>query len=234
MTGPAEPSRSPLAPSPAPPSPPARPLVVGLTGGIGMGKSTVADMFRRAGVPVHDADASVHALYAKGGAAVEPVGEAFAGTVREGAVDRAALSEAVIGSPERMARLEAIVHPLVRAEEERFLADARERGDPFVVLDIPLLFETEADARVDTIVVVSAPEAVRRARVLARPGMSAGKLDAIVARQVPDRDKRERAHHIIDTGVGLEETERAVRGLVDRLGPRGAEPEGTGRTETQP
>ena len=180
-----------------------------------MGKSTVADMFRDLGVPVHDADASVHRLYAKGGAAVGPVGAAFPGAVRDGAIDRAALSPLVVGQPDAMKRLERIVHPLVRAEEKRFLAD--NASAPLVVLDIPLLFETGADARVDRTVVVSAPESVRRARVLLRPGMTADKLDAIIAKQVPDEAKRSRAHHIIDTGVTLDETRGQVAALVDEL-----------------
>lgn len=188
---------------------------MGLTGGIGMGKSTVASMFRDLGVPVHDADASVHRLYGLGGAAVEPVGAAFSGTVREGAIDRVALSGAVVGKPEAMRRLEAIVHPLVRAEEAAFLeanADA-----PLVVLDVPLLFETGGERRVDRVVVVSAPDAVRRARVLARPGMTAEKLDALIVRQVPDADKRARADHVVDTGTTLDATRAQVAALVTEL-----------------
>ena len=198
-----------------------RPFVLGLTGGIGMGKSTVAAMIRARGVPVHDADATVHALYAPGGAAVGPIGAAFPDAVRgaegERAVDRAALSAAVLGRPEAMARLEGIVHPLVRAAERDFLtahADA-----PLVVLDIPLLFETGADARVDAVAVVSAPEPVRRARVLARPGMTREKYAAIVARQTPEAERLARAHHVIDTGVALSGTEVAVDALLRRLAP---------------
>ena len=204
-----------------------RPLVVGLTGGIGMGKSTVAAMFERAGAPVHDADAVVHRLYATGGTAVEPIRAAFPGSIRNDAVDRAALSRAVLNDPEALARLEAIVHPLVRAEERAFLDAARESGEPVVVLDIPLLFETGAQSRVDRIVVVSTPDEVRRARVLARPGMTEAKLDAIIARQTPEADKRAGAHHIIDTGVSEDETEAAVRALVRLLR---AEVAGTGGT----
>ena len=181
-----------------------------------MGKSTVAGMFRDLGVPVHDADAAVHRLYGPGGAAVGPVGEAFPGTVgADGAIDRAALSAAVVGRPDAMKRLEAIVHPLVRAEEAAFLgahADA-----PLVVLDVPLLFETGGEARVDRVVVVSAPDHVRRQRVLARPGMTEAKLDALIARQVPDEAKRSRAHHIIDTGTTIEDTRAAVEALVREL-----------------
>ena len=197
-----------------------QPLVIGLTGGIGMGKSTVAAMFRDRGVPVHDADASVHRLYAPGGAAVGLVGEAFPGTVREGAVDRAMLGAAVVGNAEAMRRLEGIVHPLVRAEEDAFLARAEADGEPIALLDIPLLFETGGDGRVDRVIVVSAPEEIRRERVLARPGMTEEKLHVIVAKQTPDREKRLRAHHVIDTGTALEETRAAVDRLVDAL--RGA------------
>ena len=197
-------------------SAPRRPLIVGLTGGIGMGKSTVAAMFADLGAPVHDADAAVHRFYGPGGAAVGPIGAAFPGTVRDHAVDRAALSAAVVGQPDAMKRLEQIVHPLVRAEEETFLARAKEAGAPFVVLDIPLLFETGGNARVDETVVVSAPEAVRRARVLARPGMTEEKLDAIIARQMPDSEKRLRATHVIDTGATLGETRAAVERLATR------------------
>ena len=181
-----------------------------------MGKSTVAGMFRDLGVPVHDADAAVHRLYGPGGAAAGPVGTAFPGTVgADGAIDRAALSAAVVGEPEAMKRLEAIVHPLVRAEEERFLADNADA--PLVVLDIPLLFETGGDARVDRVVVVSAPDEVRRARVLARPGMTAAKLDALIVRQMSDEAKRSRAHHIIDTGTTLDATRTQVGALVREL-----------------
>lgn len=180
-----------------------------------MGKSTVASMFRDLGVPVHDADASVHRLYGPGGAAVGPVGAAFSGTVREGAIDRAALSAAVVGKPEAMRRLEAIVHPLVRAEEAAFLEANTDA--PLVVLDVPLLFETGGERRVDRVVVVSAPDAVRRARVLARPGMTAEKLDALIARQVPDADKRARADHVIDTATTLDATRAQVAALVTEL-----------------
>ena len=201
-------------------------LRLGLTGGIGMGKSTVAAMLREEGVPVHDADASVHALYAPGGAAVGRVGEAFPGTVRDGAVDRAALSAAVVGRPAAMERLEGIVHPLVREAERAFLAAHADA--PLVALDIPLLFETGAEARLDRVVVVSAPEPVRRARVLARPGMTAQTYEAIVARQVPDAEKRARANHVIDTGTSLDETRAAVAALVAGLRAEAAHDEAAG------
>ncbi|MCU0886774.1 MAG: dephospho-CoA kinase [Rubritepida sp.] len=187
----------------------------GLTGSIGMGKSTAARAFRRLGVPVFDADAAVHALQAKGGRAVRPIGAAFPGTVTGGAVDREALRRAVLGDPAALKRLEAIVHPLVRAEQRRFLARWRGRGARLVVLDIPLLFETRRPAReFDAVIVVSAPAAVQRARVLARPGMTESRLDAILARQMPDAEKRRRATHVIRTGLSRRHAEAAVRRLV--------------------
>ncbi|MFN3450495.1 MAG: dephospho-CoA kinase [Roseococcus sp.] len=189
--------------------------VWGLTGGIGMGKSTAARAFRRLGVPVFDADAAVHALQAKGGRAVRPIAAAFPGSVREGAVDREALRRAVLGDPAALGRLEAIVHPLVRREQARFLARWRGRGARLVVLDIPLLFETRADRRgLDAVLVVSAPAAVQRARVLARPGMTPQRLAAILARQMPDAEKRRRADHVIRTGLSRHHAQAAVRRLV--------------------
>jgi dephospho-CoA kinase len=200
--------------------------VWGLTGGIGMGKSTAARAFRRLGVPVFDADAAVHALQAKGGRAVRPIAAAFPGSVREGAVDREALRRAVLGDPAALGRLEAIVHPLVRREQERFLARWRGRGARLVVLDIPLLFETRARAAArragaprrgrefDAILVVSAPASVQRARVLARPGMTPQRLAAILARQMPDAEKRRRADHVIRTGLSRHHAQAAVRRLV--------------------
>ncbi len=187
----------------------------GLTGSIGMGKSTAARAFRRLGVPVFDADAAVHALQAKGGRAVRPIGAAFPGTVTGGAVDREALRRAVLGDPAALKRLEAIVHPLVRAEQRRFLARWRGRGARLVVLDIPLLFETRRPSReFDAVIVVSAPAAVQRARVLARRGMTESRLDAILARQMPDAEKRRRATHVIRTGLSRRHAEAAVRRLV--------------------
>jgi dephospho-CoA kinase len=191
--------------------------VLGLTGGIGMGKSTAAAVFRRLGVPVFDADATVHRLQARGGRAVRPIGEAFPGTVRDGRVDREALRKAVLGDPAALRRLERIVHPLVREEERRFLARARRRGARLVVLDIPLLFETGGERRVDQVVVVSAPPAVQRARVLARGGMTEERLAAILARQMPDALKRRRADHVIRTGLSRHHAQRAIRRLVRRL-----------------
>ncbi|GGK34509.1 dephospho-CoA kinase [Salinarimonas ramus] len=199
-------------------------FVLGLTGSIGMGKSATAAMFRAAGVPVHDADATVHALYA--GAAAAPIEAAFPGATRDGIVDRALLGPMVIGKPEAMARLEAIVHPLVTAEREAFLARARAAGASLAVLDVPLLFETGGERHCDAVCVVTAPADVQRARVLARPGMSPEKLDGILARQIPDAEKRRRAHFVVDTSCGFPSAERQVRdilrALAGRDGGRGA------------
>ncbi|QTL05211.1 dephospho-CoA kinase [Aquabacter sp. L1I39] len=189
--------------------------VLGLTGSIGMGKSATAGMFRAMGVPVHDADATVHDLYAK--EAVAPVEAAFPGVVKDGRVDRPALSQRVLGDADAMKRLEAIVHPLVRAREEAFLAKARAAGARLVVLDIPLLLETGSAGRVDAVAVVSAPEAVQKARVLARPGMSEERFALILAKQVPDAEKRRRAHFLIDTGRGFDAARHQVAGVVRAL-----------------
>ena len=191
--------------------------VVGLTGSIGMGKSTTAALFKAEGVPVYDADAAVHALYGKGGAAVAPVGEAFPGVVRDGAIDREALSAQVLGRPEALKTLEAIVHPLVNATRAEFFGAAAEKAADLVVLDIPLLFETGGDKRVDAVVVVTAPAEVQRARVMERPGMTAEKLTAILARQTPDDEKRRRAHFVIDTGHGLDSAREQVRQVIAAL-----------------
>ncbi|WP_122522517.1 dephospho-CoA kinase [Pannonibacter phragmitetus] len=188
---------------------------LGLTGSIAMGKSATAKMFAEAGVPVHDADAAVHALYA--GRAVPLIEAAFPGTTADGKVDRTRLGEAVLGKPEAIARLEAIIHPLVHEAEADFLARARAEGRRMVVLDIPLLFETGGERRMDAVVVVSAPAEVQRERALARPGMTVQRLDAILARQMPDADKRRRAHFIIETGSGLDPARRAVRSVIRAL-----------------
>jgi dephospho-CoA kinase len=177
-----------------------------------MGKSATAALFREAGVPVHDADAAVHALYA--GEAVPLVGAAFPGTVRDGAVDRTALGARVMNDAAAMAKLEAIVHPLVRAAEERFLAQARAGGRRMVVLDIPLLFETGGEGRCDAVVVVSAPAPVQKARVMARPGMTGERFAAILAKQLPDSQKRARAHVVIDTGRGFDAARRQVGDVI--------------------
>ncbi|MFY9291096.1 MAG: dephospho-CoA kinase [Methylorubrum rhodinum] len=201
-----------------------KPFVLGLTGSIGMGKSATAGMFSARGVPVHDSDAAVHALYGPGGAAAQAIGAAFPGTLTpEGGVDRPALREAVLGEPEQLRRLEGIVHPLVGAEARAFLA--RHAHAPLVVLDIPLLFETGGEARCDAVLVVTAPPEVQRARVLARPGMTGAALDAILAKQMPDAEKRARADHVIDTSRGLAAAEAEVERLIERLTASGPESE---------
>jgi dephospho-CoA kinase len=189
--------------------------VIGLTGSIGMGKSTTAKMFAEAGVPVHDADAAVHRLYA--GAAADPIDAAFPGVVVGGKVDRARLAKAVVERPEGLTRLEAIVHPLVRESELAFTERNRDTGRSLVVVDIPLLFETGAEDRVDVLVVVSASERIQRERVMARPGMTAEKFGALLARQVPDAEKRRRAHFVVDSGQGMEAAERRVAAILRAL-----------------
>lgn len=192
-------------------------LVVGLTGSIAMGKTETARMFARLGYPVFDADAAVHRLYDSGGAAVPLIERAFPGAVSEGKVDRARLSDIIAGDPQALARLEALVHPLVRRDQETFLNAAREAGHAFAVLDIPLLFETGRDRDVDAVVVASAPEAVQKARVLARPLMTLEKFAAILARQLPDSEKRRRADYVVDTSTGLEAAFEQVRAIADEL-----------------
>jgi len=187
-------------------------LVLGLTGSIGMGKSVTARLFAEAGVPVHDADATVHRLYA--GEAVPAIEAAFPGTTAAGGVDRDKLAAHVLDDKAAIARLEAIVHPLVRAAEERFLAEAAARGARVVVLDIPLLFETGGEKRVNAVVVVTAPPEVQRARALARPGMTEAKLAAILAKQMPDSEKRARAHFLVDSGRGMDSARTQVRGIL--------------------
>ena len=185
-------------------------LVLGLTGSLGMGKSTVAAMFARAGIPVFDADHSVHALYAKDGAAVAAVEAAFPGMTVDGAIDRVRLGRRVVGDAAAFARLESIVHPLVRTREDAFRVRAAGEGRRIVLLDLPLLFEIAADKRVDAVVVVSTTFACQRERVLARPGMNEERFAALLARQVPDAEKRARAHFVVDTGSTLAETEQQV------------------------
>jgi dephospho-CoA kinase len=187
-------------------------FVLGLTGSIGMGKSATAGLFREAGVPVHDADACVHALYAPGGAAVAPVAALFPGVVDgTGAIDRGRLRDAVIGDGAALARLEAAVHPLVRAAEADFLREVAE--EPLAVLDVPLLYETGGEGRCDAVAVVTAPAEVQRARVLARPGMTEEAFAAILAKQVPDAEKRRRADFLVDTSRGFP----AARARVDAI-----------------
>ncbi|MEG3168873.1 dephospho-CoA kinase [Sphingomonas sp. LB3N6] len=189
-------------------------MIIGLTGSIGMGKSTVAGMFADEGVPVFDADATVHRLQGAGGRLVPAIEAAFPGTTANGAVDRAKLGAAVFGNDAAIKRLEAIVHPAVGEERAAFLA---EHTGKRVVFDVPLLFETGGDQRVDSIVVVSAAPDVQRARVLARPGMTPEKFAAILARQTPDAEKRARAHHVIRTDTSIDETRAQVRAVLASL-----------------
>ena len=193
--------------------------IIGLTGGIGMGKSTVAAAFRRAGVPVFDADAAVHALQGRGGRAVRAIGEAFPGAVRDGAVDRAVLRAVAVPDPSAMRTLERILHPMVRAAERAFLARARRAGRRVAVLDVPLLLETGGERRVDLVVVASAPRAVQRARVRARRQMTDAQIDAIIARQMPDAEKRRRADAIIPTGLSRHHALRRLQRLMQELQP---------------
>ena len=190
-------------------------IILGLTGSIGMGKSTTAKMFADAGVPVSDADRMVHALYA--GAAVPHIEKAFPGTVSDGVVDRDKLAATVLGDPARLRELEAIVHPLVRAETDAFVERHRQAGAPLIVLDIPLLFEIGGMGRVDRILVVTAPADVQRERVLSRPGMTEEKFDAILAKQVPDAEKRRRADFVIDTSRGMDAAREDVLRIVAEL-----------------
>ncbi|ESY93145.1 dephospho-CoA kinase [Mesorhizobium australicum] len=190
-------------------------IVLGLTGSIGMGKSTTAGMFAEAGVPVHDSDETVHRLYA--GKAAPLVEAAFPGTTVHGSVDRAKLGARVLGDAASMKKLEAIVHPLVRADADAFLARHLDAGESLVVLDIPLLFETGGRGRVDKVVVVTAPAEVQRRRVLARPGMSEEKLASILAKQVPDAEKRRLADFVIDTGEGLDAARAAVASVIAEI-----------------
>jgi len=190
-------------------------FILGLTGSIGMGKSTTARFFMEEGVPVHDADAAVHALYE--GEAAPLIEKAFPGTTSGGKVDRQKLGEQVIGNPDAMKMLESIVHPLVRKQEQAFLTNARDSGARVAVLDIPLLYETGAEKRVDAVVVVTAPAEIQRRRVLERPGMTAEKLQAILAKQVPDAEKRRRADFIVDSGHGFESAHRQVRDIIAKI-----------------
>ena len=190
-------------------------IIIGLTGSIGMGKSTTSDMFKSLGVPVISSDETVHQLYSAEAAPL--IEAAFPGTAPDGVVDRQALSEKLMAVPAGFKRLEAIVHPLVRAREQRFLKEAAERNEPMVLLDTPLLFETGTTDRVDVIVVVSCAPEIQRQRVMARPGMTTEKFEAILARQTPDAEKRARADYVIDTGQGLDAARRQVTGIVAKL-----------------
>ncbi len=187
-------------------------LVLGLTGSLGMGKSTTARFFAEAGVPVHDADAAVHRLYESD--AVTPIEEAFPGTTSHGVVDREKLARYVLDDPAALKKLEAIVHPLVRREEDRFLAAAQAAGASIAVLDIPLLFETGGDKRVDAVVVVSSPRDIQRARAFERPGMTEEKFQALLAKQLPDPEKRRRADFVVDTSQGYDSARAQVHAIL--------------------
>ena len=187
-------------------------VVLGLTGSLGMGKSTTARFFAEAGVPVFDADAAVHRLYAGEAAAV--IEAAFPGTTGEHGVDRAKLAQGVVGDPAALARLEAIIHPLVRREELRFIAEASKAGAPVAVLDIPLLFETGRASLVDAVVVVSAPAEVQRARAFERPGMTEEKFRALLAKQMPDEEKRRRADFVVDSSGSYDSARAQVRAIL--------------------
>lgn len=197
-----------------------RPLMVGLTGSIGMGKSETAKMFARLGVPVYDADAAVARLYDVGGAAVPEIEKVFPGTTRDGRVDRAALRQRVVNDPAALKTLDSVVHPLVGAERNGFLEGAIAQGADIVVMDVPLLFETNGHTRMDAVVVVSAPAHIQRERVLARPGMSPELLDSILARQMPDEEKRAKAHYVVVTDMGLDHAFEQVKMIVAELRAR--------------
>lgn len=189
--------------------------IVGLTGSIGMGKSTTLQMFADQGVPVYDADAAVHAVYA--GEAVAAVESAFPGTTSGGKVDRQKLAAKVLGDPAALKRLEQLVHPMLAAHRKRFLDDAERSGAPIVLMDVPLLFETGGERHMDAVVVVSAPADLQRERVLAREGMTAEKLNAILARQMPDEEKRKRADFVVDTSQGLEPVRARVKDILETI-----------------
>ena len=194
-----------------------KPYVIGLTGSLAMGKSETARLFAGEGVVVHDADAAIHKLYGEGGAGVAPVAQIFPQAIKDGAVDRAVLSSLVAGDPAALAKLEALVHPLVAAERDVFLQEAAARNTPIVLLDIPLLFETGAEAGLDALVVASAPQTVQRKRALARPGMTAEKFEALLARQMPDVEKRARAHYVVVTDQGLDHARQQVRMILSDI-----------------
>ena len=199
------------------------PMMIGLTGSIGMGKSETARMFAKLGVPVYDADAAVHRLYDRGGKAVEPLAAAFPGVVRDGRVDRTLLSERVTGNPDATKRLQEIVYPLMAGERQRFLDDARASGADMVLFDIPLLFETGGHATMDAVVVCSAPSEVQRQRVLARPGMTEEKFNYLLSRQVADEEKRAKAHFVVVTDKGLDHAFEQVKMIVEELRKRRAQ-----------
>ena len=197
-------------------------IIVGLTGSIGMGKSTTAGFFKEAGIPVFNADEAVHQLYQ--GKAVEAVEAAFPGVAREGVIDRKRLSAALAGNRENFRTLEAIVHPMVGEERAAFLESAREDGAPIALLDVPLLFETGGERQVDYVVVVTCDPEIQRARVLARPEMTVEKLETILKQQLPDGEKRARADYTVDTGHGIDAARAAVTAIIADLKERGARP----------
>ena len=192
--------------------------ILGLTGSIGMGKSTVGKMFGRLNIPVYNVDAEIHKLYMPGGAAVEPISKEFPDAVVEGQVERPILSKLVLGNDAAIKRLEQIVHPLVGMDRSNFISNAEENGHAMIVIDVPLIFETKGEKNFDKIIVVSAPADVQRARVLARDDMTAEKFESILARQVPDAEKRKLADYIIDTNCREEDTLVQVQELVEILG----------------
>ncbi|MHC8491476.1 dephospho-CoA kinase [Thalassospira sp. SM2505] len=192
-------------------------VILGLTGSIGMGKSTAASMFRFLGVPVHDADATTHILMAPGGLAFDPIAAAFPDIIKDGRIDRQALGKRAFSDPEVLKKLEAILHPLVRAAEIRFLRSQQMLGRSLVVLDIPLLYETGGEKRCDAVAVVSAPGFVQRQRVLARQGMTDEKFSAILSKQMPDIEKRKRCDYVIPTGLGRAVTFQYIQGIIDQL-----------------
>jgi dephospho-CoA kinase len=197
-----------------------RPMLVGLTGSIGMGKSETAKMFAQLGIPVYDADAAVHRLYEKGGAAVPEIAKVFPDSIKDGRVDRAVLTKHVTANKDAFKTLEQLVHPLVAQQQRAFLDEASAKGAEIVVLDIPLLFEAGGHARVDAIVVVTAPAHIQRARVLARPGMTEDKLDHILSRQTSDAEKRAKAHFVVETDKGLDHAFEQVKSVVAALEKR--------------
>lgn len=192
-------------------------FLIGLTGSIGMGKTLTASLFEDEGVPRYDADAAVHALYEKNGAAVEPIGALCPEAIVDGSVDRAILGQVVLKDAEKLKQLEAIVHPLAGASQMHFLEAEVQKQTPFVLLDIPLLFETGGEGFVDCTVVVSAPADIQKARVLARPGMSEERFNDILAKQVPDAEKRQRADFIVDSSISVEDARRQVRDIMSQL-----------------
>lgn len=195
----------------------ARPLVIGLTGGIGTGKSTAAQILIKLGIPVHNADDAVHQLLGQGGAAVKPVARLFPEALVLGAIDRQRLGRLVFGHPERLRQLEAVLHPLVRKDERAFLRAAKLVRAPFVVLEIPLLFETGADARCDTVICMTAPRAVQQERVLSRKGMTLAKFKAIVRHQMPEAEKKRRANYVVSSAQGRVAVRRALKAIIAAL-----------------